>query len=478
MTPYLVAAPAALALAMTAFNLLTWPVGRPGRRVGAVSVLIPARDEAETIERAVRAACACPEVREVVVYDDGSVDATPAILARLAAELPALRVARGGPLPAGWVGKPHACQRLGEAATGDVLLFVDADVALRADGVARMLDLLDRYDAGVVTALPLQVMGSAVERLVLPLLTLTYTSWLPLPLIWWSRDPRFLAANGQLLAVRRGAWDTIGGFASVRDQIVDDMAFCGRAKRVGERVVFADGAQVATCRMYADAASVVRGFSKNLYLGLGGSPFALAAVVALYLWAFVAPYGLLVASVWQPSLLVPAAVGVAANVLVRVALASRFAHPWSGVAAHPVGVLVLVGIAMNSWWWSVRGRVEWRGRAYGHAAGPWLTPPPRAAEPIPAVSGFAADRAPLPLSALPAVASVRPTSSDEPTSPLVGAGPWLTPPPRAAEPIPAVSGFAADRAPLPLSALSAVASVRPTSSDEPTSPLVGAGRAP
>jgi hypothetical protein len=108
-------------------------------------------------------------------------------------------------------------------------------------------------------------------------------------------------------------------------------------------------------------------------------------------------------------------------------------------------------------------------------AGPWLTPPPRAAARIVRAGGRAADRAPLPLSALPAVASVPPTASEEPTPTLVGAGPWRTPPPRAAARIVRAGGRAADRAPLPLSALPAVASVPPTASEEPTPTLVGAG---
>ncbi|MCA9549577.1 MAG: glycosyltransferase [Myxococcales bacterium] len=356
--PWLVFALPALTLGLGLVNLFTWP--RPRRSeasVAGVSVLIPARDEAANIEACVRAALAAP-VREVLVYDDHSTDDTPAILARLAAEDPRLHVLAGGPLPPGWVGKPHACHRLAEAAQGDLLLFVDADVRLAPDGPARLATLLDAERAQLLTAVPRQRMESFAERLVLPLLHLTYVSWFPLALTHKSRDVRFLAANGQLLMARRQAYRSVGGFSAVRDAVVDDMALCRRAKRAGLRVVFADGHHVAACRMYSGWPEIWSGFAKNLYPGLGGRPCALAVAVALYLAAFVLPYGALVAG------LPGAGWAVAANLVLRTILALRHRQPPEGVLLHPLGVLALVAIAVESWRRTRQGRLTWRGRVY------------------------------------------------------------------------------------------------------------------
>jgi len=356
--PWLLITLPALTLGMGLLNLLTWP--RPRRATAAVgdaSVLIPARDEAANIEACVRAALRSP-VREVLVYDDGSTDETPAILARLAAEDPRVRVLSGGPLPVGWVGKPHACHQLALASQGSLLLFVDADVRLAPSGPARLATLLEMLDARLVSAVPRQRMETLAERLVLPLLHLTYVSWFPLVLTHRSRDVRFLAANGQLLMARRDAYLDVGGFAAVRDAVVDDMALCRRAKTQGQRVVFADGHHVGTCRMYSSWREIWSGFAKNLYPGLGGRPSALAMALGLYIGAFLVPFGALALG------LPGAAWAVGAILSSRVMLALRHRQPVEGVLLHPLAILALAAIALESWRRTRQGRLTWRGRVY------------------------------------------------------------------------------------------------------------------
>lgn len=360
----LLAAPALGAFGMTAFNMLTWPRGRPSASDDvAISILIPARNEEASIEACVRSALAQPYVREVLVYDDQSTDATPDILAAIAADDSRVRRLQGVALPKGWVGKPHACHRLAEAAGGELLFFVDADVELEADAVARMLSLLADYDADAVTAVPAQRTGSFVERLVLPLLHLTYVSWLPLPLIWRSDDARFLAANGQLLLTRRTAYDSAGGFEAVRDAVVDDMALCRRLKQSGHTVVFADGTHIARCRMYGNATEVWEGFSKNLFEGIG-SVTGLLAALTLYFAAFLLPWLLGLAAFAVPTLAPAALLGIGANVAQRALLTARYHHPLESIVLHPLSIVAFFAIALNSWIWHLRGAIRWSGRSY------------------------------------------------------------------------------------------------------------------
>lgn len=355
----------AFALGVSLFNLFTWPRGRsrPSRR--GISVLIPARNEERNLPRTLAALHQLQgPVEAIWVYDDASTDRTPEILAEWQQQEPRLRVVRGDGLPRGWIGKTHACHRLAERAESEGLLFLDADVTVEPELLERLGGLIDDYRADVVTAVPAQQTGSFFEGLVLPLLHLTYTSWLPLPLIWWSPNPKFLAANGQLLYVGREAYRQLGGFEAVRSELVDDMAFCRRAKEAGLKVVFADGSRLASCRMYQSRAEVIAGFSKNLYEGVGGQAWGLLAVLALYALAFVAPYVGLLMSVWIPEWRVPAGLAVGLNLVLRSLLAWRYAHRAWSVVLHPLGVLALIGIGLNSWWWQRRGRVEWRGRSY------------------------------------------------------------------------------------------------------------------
>jgi hypothetical protein len=363
--------------ALVAYNLRAWPDGRnarpsPSRRW---SVLVPARNEARNIAALLESVLAEP-VHEVLVCDDRSTDATSEIVAAFAARDPRVRLVRGAPLPAGWVGKPHACHQLAAHATGERWLFVDADVRLLPGALARLEALFETEgrEVALVSAMPQQELGSWLERWIVPLLHLTYCAWLPIPLVWRARDPRFAMANGQLLAIDPSrAPAGIASFEAARGELVDDVALVREAKREGATVVFADGRAIASCRMYRDAAEVWRGFSKNLFPGLGHSIPLLAVVIALHMGIFVSPYALALASLVPglvPDALALAAwCGVALNVAMRVALAVRFGHPGGAVLAHPLAILALVAIALNSMRWALRGRIEWAGRSYAPSRG-------------------------------------------------------------------------------------------------------------
>ncbi|MEM7674477.1 MAG: glycosyltransferase family 2 protein [Myxococcota bacterium] len=369
---WFVVAVASLPLIMTLFNLATWRRGRPdGCMPGSVSVLIPARNEALNIDACLAAVQASRHpILEIIVYDDDSTDDTAARVEARASRDSRVRLMRGADLPRGWAGKSHACHSLAQAAQGDVLLFLDADVQLSPDGVARLASEYQDLRADLVSAIPRQQMHTWAEQLVLPLLHLTYTSWLPLILIHSHRNPRFMAANGQVLSIKKDVYWSTGGFEAVKDNVVEDMAFCRWVKASGYRVAFCDGFHVASCRMYSSSREVWEGFSKNLYRGIGAKPHALLGVFGLYVSCFILPYILLIiaspeATGKVDALWAAASIAVAANLLTRILLAARFRQPLLGVVVHPLSIAALLIIGLNSYRWHVRGMIRWRGRVYG-----------------------------------------------------------------------------------------------------------------
>ena len=357
---------AAALTAHTAYNLtqLRRPPPAPASRVAPlVSVLIPARDEAANIEACVAAVLGSRGVvLEVLVLDDGSTDDTARIVDALARDDRRVRLITGAQPPDGWLGKPYACSQLAAAATGTVLAFVDADVRLEPDALARTAALLDYAGLDLVSPYPRQLALTPAERLVQPLLQWSWLTFLPLRLAEVSALPRLVAANGQFLVCRRQAYRTAGGHAVVRDAVLDDLELARAFKRAGLRATVVDGTEIATCRMYEGWAEVRDGYSKSLWAATGG-PVSAAAVGALLAWVYVVPPVAALRRLrrGEPSALVPA-LGWAAAGAGRAAAARRTGGRPADAVAHPLSVATVLGLALRSAILRRSGRLTWKGR--------------------------------------------------------------------------------------------------------------------
>ena len=196
----------AAAILAVLVNLARIPrLSREGRRTGAyprVSVLVPARNEERGLEAGVGSFVALeyPDF-EVIVVDDGSTDRTGEILAALARQSPRLRVIAGSDPPGGWLGKPHALSLASRAASGELLLFVDADVRYDPRALSEAVDLMEAENADLLALLPWIEARGFWENVLMPYLAVSLFFG---PAFLANRDrPRWFAIGGGTLEMMR-----------------------------------------------------------------------------------------------------------------------------------------------------------------------------------------------------------------------------------------------------------------------------------
>lgn len=230
-----------------------------------VSAIIPARNEQENIERAVRSLAEQEAVREIIVTDDQSEDRTPEILEALKKEFPMVRTIRIDSLPEGWTGKVYALHNAARLATKDWLLFTDADTEHVPGSLAAFLEQAVSASADLLSASPGQRTPTWWERSVIPLVYVHLARLYPYDRVSDPHSP-LVAANGQYLLIRRIVYEHVGGHQAVKSEILEDVALARRVKRAGGRLVFLLGAPRVWTRMYRSFGAMWEGWTKNLFL--------------------------------------------------------------------------------------------------------------------------------------------------------------------------------------------------------------------
>lgn len=316
-------------------------------------MVIPARDEEQRIGPALAALAGDRHVGEVVVVDDCSSDGTAAVAAAAGA-----RVVAGAPLPDGWVGKPWALQQGLEAATGEWVVTLDADVEPRPGLVAALVRAASEQGWDHLSAGGRFVCDSAGQRLLHPamLATLVYRLGPPGPLR--PPPPERALANGQCTVTRRAVLAAQGGYHPVAGHLTDDVALARHLAGVGWRVGFLDATAAFDVTMYTSAAEVWRHWGRSLPLAdVTSWPWKVADLAVVWL-AQALPLPRLLAR--RGDGIDAALVLVRAGVLAATAGAYRRRGP-----AYWLSPLADVPAAARLTWGALRPGRRWRGRTYG-----------------------------------------------------------------------------------------------------------------
>jgi glycosyltransferase involved in cell wall biosynthesis len=346
------------------------PAGNP-----RVSVIVPARNEEEIIEQALNTLLALDyDNYEVIAVNDRSTDSTGEIMEKIGQSPrplaqsakrtghPTLRVVHHSELPAGWLGKTHAMWTAANLATGDWLLFTDADVLFKADSVRRALAYAESVPADHLVLFPRMIMKRPGEYMMIAFFqTMFMFGHRP----WKVADPSTddHMGVGAFNLVRRRVYDSVGTYAALRMEVLDDMKLGKVVKKAGfaQRNVF--GGDLISIRWAKGAIGVVNNLTKNFFAVLSFQWWR--AVISAFGLAFLnlGPFlGMFLAHGWARA---PYAVALASMFAIYVGMSWRSAVPAYYFLLHPVSTAMFIYTLLRSMILTLwNDGIEWRGTKY------------------------------------------------------------------------------------------------------------------
>jgi chlorobactene glucosyltransferase len=341
-----------------------------------VSILVPARNEENNIEKCVRSLLAqnYPSF-EILVLDDQSSDGTNAILAQLAISQPALQVLSGIPPPEGQAGKNWACSQLAQQAQGDLLFFTDADTVHQPRTLGILVTALIGEQADLLTGFPRQQVVTWAERLLVPFFSWASLCFFPLWLAYRLHQSALVVAVGQMMLFRREAYQMVGGHASLGTEIVDDIQLARKIKVAGLRWRVTHISDLITCRMYHGSQEAVNGFSKNLFAAFD---FRLLTYLFVFLWLGVVFLLPLITLAMIPFEQVPTELLMELMICIGLSLLLWLIPYWETKIPFYLGLLYPLTILANEWiafrslCFSLTGRLTWKDRPLARPKWKWL----------------------------------------------------------------------------------------------------------
>jgi hopene-associated glycosyltransferase HpnB len=259
---------------------------RRGEPLHDVTVLIPARDEAPALPKTLASLSEQGPGLAIVVVDDQSSDATGEVARRSAGV--GVRVISGAPLPEGWTGKVWAQSQARPFLDRPLVLLLDADIALAPGLIATLRQRLRDQNLGLASLMAELPMEGFWERLLLPAFVYFFKLIYPFQ-VANSTSKRVAAAAGGCVLLEIRALDAIGGFASLRDAIIDDCTLARLIKGAGYRTWVGLTRSVISHRRYHGLGDIWRMVTRTAFTQLRYSWLLLAACSLLMVVCFVGP---------------------------------------------------------------------------------------------------------------------------------------------------------------------------------------------
>jgi glycosyltransferase involved in cell wall biosynthesis len=345
------------------------PSGNP-----RVSVIVPARNEEETIEQALRTLLALDyDNLEVIAVNDRSTDRTGEIMERVSQNPHPvaqnttrmghpLRVIHHTELPPGWLGKTHAMWTAANQASGDWLLFTDADVLFKPDSLRRALAYAEAEPADHVVLFPRMIMKRPGEYMMIAFFqTMFMFGHRP----WKVADPSTddHMGVGAFNLVRRRVYDAVGTYEALRMEVLDDMKLGKVVKNAGfaQRNVF--GGDLISIRWGHGAFGIVNNLTKNFFAVLSFQSWR--TLLSAFGLAFInlGPFlGIWLAHGWAR---LPFAVALGSLLLIYIGMSWRSSVPPYYFVLHPVSTMLFIYTLLRSMFLTLRDDgIVWRGTKY------------------------------------------------------------------------------------------------------------------
>ena len=334
-----------------------------------VSILIPARNEADIIESTIKSITnQSYQNYELIILDDNSSDATKSIIQKLAKLNHKIEQINGSPLPSGWLGKNWACHQLSEKAKGEYILFMDADTNIDKFILQDSIIALQKEKIDLLTLVPGRDTKLIADHAMKKIISWFIVCWLPMKLAINLNAPFLSATFGQFMLFKKSSFTQIGGFIAIKDNPVDDFQLGRNIKKNLFKWMLYDAAFRITTRTYNTNKDLISGYSKNIFPAVGYS-ISIFFIIFLILLSFVLgstiPITLYFLGLLHNQELIVLCITLLILLFISWEIVTiRFKYSIFTPFSFPILISVILLLALRSFIDNVFYSSTWKGRSY------------------------------------------------------------------------------------------------------------------